>query len=183
MRNATSKRGEVLLSGQAAIELMAALLLFLLIVSGLIHVNRMARTSLFLHSVLRGMAGLQAMETTASAISSDYISDWTEGADGVPYTADDESVRDGALPTLLDTLCGYSVRDEKDWEAAADSSQLPVSMIQVHASPSLASVVGFVREEETLDVPVDSVIRQLVYDKDEVSIKEGVWMPLMGGLY
>jgi len=32
-------------------------------------------------------------------------------------------------------------------------------------------------------VPVDPVLRQLVYDKDEVAIKEEVWMPLMGGLY
>jgi hypothetical protein len=30
---------------------------------------------------------------------------------------------------------------------------------------------------------VDRVIRQLVYDKDEVAIREEVWMPLMGGLY
>jgi hypothetical protein len=47
----------------------------------------------------------------------------------------------------------------------------------------MAAALGFVHEEETLHVPVDPVIRRLVYGKDEVAIKEEVWMPLMGGLY
>jgi hypothetical protein len=170
-------------NGQAAIELMAALLLLLLIVAGMLHINRMARTSLFLHSVLRGMAGLEAMETTATAISSDYVSGWTEGPDGIRYTADDQSVRDGALPTLLGSLSEHSVQHPADWDVVSSQNQLPVSMVQIHGSPALASLVGFAHEEATLDVPVDTVIRQLVYDKDEVSIKEEVWIPLMGGLY
>jgi hypothetical protein len=55
-------------------------------------------------------------------------------------------------------------------------------MIRLHESPALATALGFTHAEETLHVPVDPVIRALVYGKDDVAIKEGVWMPLMGGL-
>ena len=170
-------------SGQAAIELAAGLLLLLIILTGLIHVNRMARTSLFLLSVLRGEAGEQAMADTAASVAPLYISDWEPGADKVRYTADDQPVRNGAvLPATLSTLTGYSVKNAVDWGYAA-GSRLPTSMVQLNSSPLMATTLGFIHREETLHVPVDPVIRQLIYGKDEVAIKEEVWMPLMGGLY
>jgi hypothetical protein len=171
-------------SGQAAIELVSSLLLLLLVIAGLIHVNRMARTSLFLHSVLRGNAGEQAMENTLASEAPEYISDWQPGDDGERYTADDQPIRNGArMPAILNTLTGYSVKDPDDWAYVTDVSRLPVSMVTLQQSPVMATALGFSHEEETLHVPVDPVIRQLVYGKDEVAIKESVWMPLMGGLY
>ncbi len=171
-------------SGQAAIEFVAGLLLFLIVLTGLVHVNLMARTSLFLLAVLRGDAGEQAMQEGATSVAPPYISDWEPGADGVRYTADDQPVRNGAtLPATLSTLTQNSVKRPSDWSYVAANSQLPVSMVQLNASPLMAATLGFVHREETLHVPVDLVIRQLVYGKDEVAIKEEVWMPLMGGLY
>lgn len=171
-------------SGQAAIELVVSILLLLIVVTGLIQVNRMARTSLFLHSVLRGRVGETAMESSSVSVTPEYISDWQAGADGERYTADDKPVTGGAsLPTLLGNLVSDSVRTPEDWGYIADASQLPVSMVQLYKSPSMAATLGFAHEAETLDVPVDPVLRQLVYGKDEVTIKEEVWMPLMGGLY
>ncbi len=170
-------------SGQAAIELAAGLLLLLIILTGLIHVNRMARTSLFLHAVLRGDAGEQAMMDTATSVAPLYISDWEPGKDKVRYTADDQPVRNGAiLPATLSTLTGNSVKNPGDW-GYVTGSRLPTSMVQLNASPLMATTLGFIHREETLHVPVDPVIRQLIYGKDEVAIKEEVWMPLMGGLY
>lgn len=171
-------------SGQASVELIAGIVLFLILVTGLIHVNRMARTSLFLHSVIRGMAGEQAMEDAAVSSAPKSISDWQAGTDGDRYTADDQPVINGvAQSSILNTLVDNSVKNQTDWDTVADKSKLSLSMISLHASPNLVTAVGFVHVEETLYVPVDSVIRQLVYDKDEVAIKEEVWMPLMGGLY
>jgi hypothetical protein len=170
-------------SGQAAIEFAVGLLLMLIVVTGIIHVSRMARTSLFLHSVLRGEAGKDAMTSLASS-TPDYISDWKEGPDGIRYTADDQPVRNSAmLPATLDLLTQNSVANPTDWDYVASGTRLPVSMCSLQASPIMATTIGFVHAEETLHVPVDSVIRQLIYDKDEVSIKEEVWVPLMGGLY
>jgi len=171
-------------SGQAAIEFVACLLLLLLVIAGTIHVNRMARTSLFLHSVLRGLSGKEAMESGSASVAPTYISDWQAGTDGDRYTADDTAVRNGAaLPSILGTLTRLSVKEESDWSAVVDKSVLPVSMATLQHSPVASTVLGFVHREETLHVPVGTVIRQLVYDKDKVAIKEEVWMPLMGGLY
>jgi hypothetical protein len=151
--------------------------------TGLIHVNRLARTSLFLHSVLRGMAGEQAMKNDLSTVT-DYISGWETGPDGLRYTADDQPVRNSAqLSATLNALSAYSVRSPDDWSHIANDSRLPVSQSRLQASPLMPTVLGFVHAEETYHVPVDPVIRQLVYGKDEVAIKEEVWMPLMGGLY
>lgn len=176
-------RSRVGSSGQAAIEFVSGLILLLLVVTGILHVSRMGTTSLFLHSVLRGDAGERAMEGVVSA-SPDYISDWQAGSDGTRYTTDDEEVRNGAmLPATLDSLTSHSVRNPGDWGYVEDLSRLPVSMVSLQASPIMATALGFVHREETLHVPVDVVLRQLVYDKDEVAIKEEVWMPLMGGLY
>jgi hypothetical protein len=162
----------------------ASLLLFLLVLTGLIHVNRMARTSLFLHAVLRGDAGEKAMADTAASAAPLYISDWQAGTDGARYTADDLPVRNGAiLPATLSALTRRSVKNSDDWLYVTDLDRLPVSMVQLYSSPLMATTLGFVHREETLHVPVDPVIRQLVYGKDEVAIKEEVWMPLMGGLY
>ena len=171
-------------SGQAAIELAVGLLLFLILLSGIIHVNRMARTSLFLHAVLRGDAGMQAMADTAMSVAPLDISDWQAGPDAIRFTADDQPVRNGAiLPATLASLTGYSVKDPDDWGYVKDLSRLPTSMVQLNASPLAATTLGFVHREETLHMTVDPVIRQLIYGKDKVAIKEEVWMPLMGGLY
>lgn len=170
-------------SGQASVEFVVGILLMLIVLTGIIHVSRMARTSLFLHAVLRGSAGKDAMSDTTS-VNPTYISDWDAGEDGIRYTADDRPTRNGAmLPATLDLLTQLSVKKPDDWNTIAADTRLPVSMVSLHSDPLLATIVGFTHSEETLHVPVDTVIRQLIYDKDEVSIKEEVWMPLMGGLY
>ncbi|MDD4101617.1 MAG: hypothetical protein PHU80_03180 [Kiritimatiellae bacterium] len=170
--------------GQAAIEFCAALLLFLIVTTGLLHISRLARTSLFLHAVLRGDAGERAMREGTLAEAPAYIADWNAGADGVRYTADDRPVRNAALlPATLSAITAYSAHNPGDWSHVASDSRLPVSMIRLQDSPGMAAALGFTHASETLLVPVDPVIRQLVYDKDEVAIREEVWMPLMGGLY
>lgn len=171
-------------SGQAAIEFVAGLLLLLIVLTGLIHVNRMARTSLFLHAVLRGNAGERAMESGALSIAPPYISDWSTGADGIPYTADDQPIRNTVmLSSTVNMFLDYSVKNSGDWSYVAPDTHLPVSMIRLSSSPAAGALLGFTHAEEDLHVPVDTVIRQLVYGKDEVTIRESVWMPLMGGLY
>ena len=171
-------------SGQASIELAVAIVLLLIIVTGILHVNRMARTSLFLHSVLRGEAGTDAMEDGAFADGAEYIADWEEGADGLRYTSDDRPVlSSGNLSSTFLSLTDHSVNSPDDWQHVSDDTQLPSSMIRLHNTPMMSTAIEMTHEKERLYVPVESVIRQLVYDKEEVPIEEEVWMPLMGGMY
>ncbi len=180
----TEARGRRSENGQAAIEFIVGILLFMLLVAGIVHINRMARTSLFLHAVLRGDAGERAMAGGALSVTPAYISDWEAGADSIRYTADDQPIRNSLIPSIIiNQLTRHSVKQSGDWMFVAIDSRLPVSMIHLNTSPLPVTTLGFVHAEETLHVPVDTVLRQLVYDKDEVAIKEEVWMPLMGGLY
>ncbi len=161
-----------------------AIVLLLLIVTGLLHVNRMARTSLFLQSVLRGAAGTSAMREGALAAGADYISDWEAGADGLRYTADDRPIRaSGNLSSTILSLTSHSVSSADDWQYVADNTRLPSSMIRLHNTPMMSTAIEMTHEKQRLHVPVESVIRQLVYDKAEIPIEEEVWMPLMGGMY
>ncbi len=171
-------------TGQAAIEFVVCLLLILLVLTGIIHVARLARTSLFLHAVLRGDAGRRAMRSGTLARAPTHISDWSPGPDNIRHTADDQPVHRGmVVPNTAQTLTDFSVRSASDWTFVAPDSRLPLSMIRLRESPNSVTIVGFAHGEETLHVPVDHVLRELVYDKDDVAIKEEVWMPLMGGLY
>lgn len=171
-------------TGQASIELAAALILMLIIITGILHVSRMARTSLFLQSVLRGKAGERAMNHFAAPDATEYISDWDAGADGIQYTADDKPVKNSVNLSLTFTaLCQHSVNSQNDWQYVAERSRLPVSMVQLYNSPLFSTAVEMTHEKERLYVPVDRVIRDLVYGKDDVAIEEEVWIPLMGGLY
>ncbi len=170
--------------GQASIELAVAIVLMLIIVSGMLHINRLARTSLFLHSVLRGEAGCDAMNAGALGDAADYISDWKAGPDGMRHTADDRPIRDsGNLSATLLALINHSASAPVDWQYISDRTQLPTSMVRLHDQPILSTAIEMKHRKERLYVPVEAVIRELVYDKDEVPIEEEVWIPLMGGLY
>jgi hypothetical protein len=172
-------------AGQAAIELMVAVLLLLLVITGLMHIEKLTRSSLFLHAVLRANAGEAAMADAALADTPDPIRDWDKGADKTAYTADDKAQKSGtAFPATVSMLTAYSTEGHRDddWQYVSDSI-LPSSMVRLRESGGVGTLLGAVHAEETLDVPVEPVIRDLAYGKDEVRVKEEVWMPLMGGLY
>lgn len=168
------------------IEFVAALVVLLIITTGLFHINRMTRSSLFLHSVLRAKAGEKAMSSTIVASAPEPIRDWDAGPDGLTYTADDQK-KTGNTPlfSTVQRLTQYSTENhsEDDWTFVRRYSQLPTSMLNLQETISAGALLRVVREEESLLVPVEPVIHDLVYDKEEVEIKENVSMPLMGGLY
>ena len=47
----------------------------------------------------------------------------------------------------------------------------------------LAEVMGALHEQRIQRVPVDPFIRDFIYNKEDVAVKEEIWMPLMGDLY
>lgn len=170
-------------SGQAAAELAVGTLLMVIVIFSLLFVSQMARSSLNLHAVLRGDAGERAMDSTLST-SPQPIADWDEGADNVRHTADDRPQNNSAgLSSTLVALTDFSVRTDDDWTHVTGKSRLPVSAVTLRVSPGLSATLGFVHAEGTLHVPVDPLVQQVIYAKEEVAIREEVWMPLMGGLY
>ena len=175
---ANMKGHRPLAGGQAAVEFIVCLILFLLVITGIIHVANMGRASLYLHAAIRGRAGEEAMKSEGLGVSQRNISDWEPGPDGIRYTADDRPVHRG-VGSLASALTEYSVRTTEDWSSVRDSL-LPVSAVCLNDS---APLLSFAHGEDTIRVELSSVIRQLIYDKNDVAIREEVWMPVMGGLY
>ncbi|MDR2849998.1 MAG: hypothetical protein LBW77_05600 [Verrucomicrobiota bacterium] len=168
-------------SGQAAVEFLVGLLLLLILITSMIHVANMGRASLYLHAVLRGDAGEDAMRGGTLGTSPKHISDWTPGPDRLRYTADDQPKTGGSPLGTLALLSGYSEKSPGDWLLVAKDSQRPPSLNLLGGGP--ADVITFSRKEGDVYVQISPIIQQLVYGKKEVRIHEEVWMPLMGGLY
>jgi len=171
-------------SGQAMIEFCAGLLVLLLLVTGIIHIGRMARISLGIHAEIRADAGQAAMREDNFGMTPEAISDWDSGADGLRFTADDRAILNAvAAMSILDSVASHSVRSDEDWQTVMDKTQLPTSMVQLRYQTGLAMFLGFIHRSQTVDMRVDPFITRMVYDAPEVRIKEEIWMPQMGGLY
>ena len=171
-------------SGQAMIEFCVGLIVLLLLVTGIIHVGKMARISLALQGEIRADAGQEAMLDGSLGVAPEAVSDWDRGADTFRHTADDKSrVNSMAAIGAMDAVTSHSVRSDEDWQAVVDKTRRPVSMAQLKYRMGLAMFLGCVHREETFDMRVDPFIRQLVYDVPEIKIKEEIWMPQMGGLF
>jgi hypothetical protein len=170
-------------SGQAMIEFAAGLLILLLIVIGFVHVSSLSLASLGIHGEIRAEAGLAAMQSPMTD-TPDAVSDWASGTDQVRFTADDEAqMNQPAAAAVIGQVVSHSVQQESDWDHVVDKSILPFSMIQLQQSPNLVILMGATHEEQIVRVPVDPFIRDFIYNKEDVAVKEEIWMPLMGGLY
>ena len=168
-------------TGQAAIEFVVCLLLILLVLTGIIHVARLARTSLFLHAVLRGDAGRRAMRSGTLARAPTHISDWSPGADNIRHTADDQPVHRGmVVPNTAQTLTDFSVRSASDWTFVAPDSRLPLSMIRLRESPNSVTIVGFAHGEGFFDACRPRAARTRLRQRRRGYQRRGL-MPLMEG--
>ena len=174
------RRGQ---SGQAMIEFCIGALVLLLLVTGIIHVGRMARISLSLHAEIRADAGQTAMQSTLGT-TPQAISDWDSGADGLRFTADDKpQLNSVSAMGILDAVVSHSVSKEEDWQVIVDKTRRPTSMARLRSQTGMTAFLGFVHKEQAVDMMVDPFIREMVYDAAEIRIKEEVWMPQMGGLF
>jgi len=170
-------------SGQAMIEFCVGLIVLLLLITGILHIGRMARISLSIHAEIRGDAGKRAMQGEFGS-TAEAISDWDSGADGLRFTADDKAkINSATAMSIMNAVASGSARRDEDWQEVLDKTQLPFSMARLHQQRGLPALLGFVHRERAVDMQVDPVIRQLVYDAPEVRIKEEIWMPQLGGLY
>jgi len=170
-------------SGQAMIEFAAGLLVLLLLIIGFVHVSKLSLASLGLHGAIRAETGLAAMQSPMTD-TPEAISDWASGTDQIRFTADDVAQKNQpAAATVMGQVVSHSVQRESDWDLVTEKSLLPFSMIQLQQSPNLFILMGATHATWIQRVPVDPFIRDFIYNKENVAVKEEIWMPLMGGLY
>ena len=169
-------------AGQAMIEFCIGLLALLLLVTGIIHVGNMARHSLALHGEIRAEAGMSAMGNDFG-VAPEAISDWDSGPDNLSFTADDKArVNATASMSIMATVVEHSAQSGDDWQVLADKTQLRTSMAQLQRQMTLSMFLGSVHKSEKVTMKVDPFIRDIL-NIEQVTIKEEIWMPLMGGLF
>jgi len=169
--------------GQAMIEFASGILVLLLLLIGFVHVSRLSLASLGIHGEIRAEAGLAAMQSSLAS-TPEAISDWNSGTDEVRFTADDVAQKNQpAAGAVINQVVSRSVKQEADWGVVAEKTRLPFSMVNLQQSPNLVVLMGATHEERIERVEVDPFIRDFIYNKEDVAVKEEIWMPLMGGLY
>lgn len=164
------------LSGQAIAELVITMILFLIIASATVHFATLAFAQLELKSTLRAEAGVDAMGR-ASRMLPEAISDWSAGADGRVYTADDQPVSGGVL--VFSRLHEYA---EVDGGAMMLRSHLEDSPARLSDDGFSLFQLGLIRRSDAVDVPVDPFLQDTIYSKPTIKLRETRWMPLMGGM-
>lgn len=164
-------------SGQAIAELVITLILFLIVVTGMIHFAQLAMAQLDLQKKVRVEAGTAAMDGTGMRDLPEAISDWSPGADRRDYTADDRPIVRASdsisiLHGYADQDGGETFRKSRLTESPADLSNDGFSLFQL----------GLIRRSATDEVPLDPFIQENIYNKPSIRLRETLWMPLMGGL-
>ncbi len=174
-------------NGQAAIEFVITLIALMLIVSGGIFLFELNTAQRDMTTTLRAKAGDAALDgfTTTTA---PYIRDWDDGNDDRSGTADDKPMNGHA--GVFNTLAGYGAADDPaDWDrlqtlisTAAPKRDMP-SFQKLRQNPMPMSSLDFVERKDSTKVTTDRVVRQLLLNKDAITVTHEVWLPSCSELY
>lgn len=164
-------------AGQAMVELVIALLVIVLIVSGLTQFIQLSNEKETMMGDLRGEAGLAAIDGLSSASAPKYIVNWREGGDEMRHTGDD-TYSTGSFNTKLGSdILDLSVSDDSAWSYL--SGAVNKDFFNLRSSPSSSAALGFVRRADKKTIELMPAIRDFIIDRDSITVGEEIWMPIM----
>jgi len=164
--------------GQAAVEFVVALIALLLIISGGVFLFELNRTQRDMAVEMRADAGVEALRGGRGE-NLDYIEGWEDN--GRPRLGQAAN---------FNLLANFGARESADFERVEDLLSENTSntgrgqlFLVLNKNPMPMSSLGFVRESKSGEVPVESVIRQLVIPRESVTVTHEVVLPSVSGLY
>ncbi len=162
-------------AGQAIVEFLAALIVVMVLLAGLLQIARLARAHTATISAARRAAGLAALGAAEPASAApQVISDWLPGSDQRRYTRDDLAVvvsNAAVLPALLASRARL--------EALPGAPANRLAAMAAGGGGDYALVQGAAAAAiETLPV-----IRRLVYPRPEIDVQSDCWLVWTEGLY
>lgn len=166
-------------SGQALIEFVVGLVAILVVFAVLIQIGRIAKEHTQALLGARERAGEFALseEHTTLMPGPMYIQDWSEGGDGTRYSRDDR-IRGGDAEAVPDHVAVHARPEElASWVGENDLTELYRTELPVG---SFGLVHG---RYESDPIELYSVIRNLIYDADSISVDADVYMVWTRGLY
>lgn len=166
-------------SGQAMVEMVAALLCILAVMAGLLQLVLMGTADTDTMVEATAQAAARATSGVLLSETPDPIADWEPGNDGMEQTKDDEPVP-GSLAGVRQNIAGPTAPDG-DW-AAVDAARHN-AIAELHHGLLPASTFGLVRGSASRDVEVIPVAKALFGLRDPTDVENEVWTAAVGGLY
>lgn len=163
-------------SGQAVIELVAALVVILVLVAGTIQICSMGVSHSKLMTSARQEAGRKALQDASSFSGPQFIAACTPGADDIAFSRDDD-VTPGNVALLNMGIVDYAHPDELN-QRRVDN---PVSVLANSSFPQ--ELFGLVEGEAKVSVPLMPIVRELLYGSDSVELQGKAWMTWTKGIY
>jgi hypothetical protein len=166
-------------SGQALIELVAAIMVIVILVAGVVQFVELASSKGDTLATVRGEAGTYALATGGSnsvTTGLSYFRTWDEGFDITRHTSDDPVVGYDDPRNLQTGIADYTVEDDPDWVRIANARNR--SLYDLDQGNDPLSTMDFVLAEESRTVDLMPVFREWnLYPKDSVTVASRVWFP------
>ncbi len=163
-------------AGQAMVEMIIALVVFMVLVAGIIQIGSIGVRHSAVMDKARQDAAIEAMADVSPFSGPEYMADRTEGGDGVRYSRDDGHVV-GSIPDFQLGIVEYA-------DPAELEQQRPGNVISAMAdSPSPNLLFGMVDGQADDSVELWPVVRNLLYDAEAVEIEGHAWLVWTKGIY
>jgi hypothetical protein len=162
------------------IELTVGLVGLLVVLGALLQIASLASARTDAMFRARREAGTRAMSGAPTASSAALIRSVEEGPDRSRFSADDTyTAANGA--TLFAPVLAASAGDAAQ-RLALDA--IPGNEVSALLdSPAPGTQLGLIEGRETVRVPLLPVVRNLLYDADEIELECSAWMPWARGIY
>ena len=160
--------------GQALVEVVVAMLVIVLLVTGIVEFVKLAGAKGETIAEARAEAGRKAISSgLAITRNPDFIRDWEEGADELRHTADDAQKPDS--PSRLHNFTDPTVAQESDWAYLEDCKN--DGMVRMGHGSFPASALSMAYAEETRTVELSPAMRDWIAGKDAITVATEVWLP------
>jgi len=166
-------------AGQAMVELAAALIAILVVVSGLLQLVLLATADTDTLAEATARAAQRATTGVLLAQTLPVIADWDPGPDGLRQTKDDRAIP-GSLAGVRQVIAG-STAPSGDWSALEEARFRAIADLHHGLLPS--TTFGLVRGEADREVETIPAARMLFGLRDPARVRNEVWMSGIGGLY
>lgn len=158
-------------------ELVIALLVVVLVISGLTQFIQLSNEKESIMGRLRGEAGLAAMGGSHSASAPEYIVSWKVGPDGMRHTGDDSRTAGSFNRSLGTEILDRSVADDSAWPYISGTANS--DLYNLRTSPSSSSSLGFIRRSEKKKIELMPAVRDLFKNRDSITVGDEIWMPVL----
>lgn len=167
-------------NGQAMVEFIVALVSIVVLAAGLLQLTSLMLAQSRTMVEARGDAGEAAVQPAAALSDPEFIKDWENGYDMVPYTVDDEVI-ESAAESSFRNLFVERAAPSTGWDFVEQSPSDRISTMRTLLSP--ATQFGLVDGSAAETVALMPAVRSLLYDAESITLRSKVYMTFCGGLY